>query len=105
MSLSHRDFAARFRDGFLDSVLNLQFGLIHHGRKFGNKEESSTVQHPLLAEGEWLDSTEIYQILKDFSHMEDRTGAHLLRVFLEAVFPIFLSKERIIAEECNELFD
>src|SRR2546425_5915732 len=77
--LSHRNFAARFGDGFLDAVLNFQFGLIHDGGKFGNEEEPSPVQHPLLAEGEWLNPAEIYQILKDFGDMEDRTGAHFLR--------------------------
>ena len=46
----HRDFAARFRDGFLDTILNFQFGLIHDRGKFGNKEESSSIQHPLFAE-------------------------------------------------------
>jgi hypothetical protein len=50
LGLGHRNFAARLRDGLLDTILNLQFGLIHNRRKLGNKQESRSVKHALLAE-------------------------------------------------------
>src|SRR5262249_18977156 len=51
----------------------------------------------------WLYPTEIHQILKDFRDMDDRTGAHLLRILLEAVFPVFLAEELITRQKRKEL--
>jgi hypothetical protein len=103
--LGHGNFAARFGDGFLDPVLYFQFRLIHDGRELGNEKEASTVQHPLLAERQWFNPAEMHQVFKDLGHMENRTGAHFLRVFLEAVFPVFLSEKLITAKEGNQLLD
>ena len=45
------------------------------------------------------------EILEDLRHMEDRAGAHFLRIFLKAVFPVFLCEELIIRQEGKELLD
>src|SRR5215470_10779898 len=97
--LGHRNFAARFRDSFLDAVLDFQFAYIHHGRKLGNEKESSPVQHPLFAERKGLYPAKVDQILEDFSNVGNRTRPHLLRVLFEAIFPVFLSKKLITAKE------
>src|SRR6185369_11042632 len=84
---------------------NLQFGDVHNRRQFRDEKEPSSIQHSLFAEREWLYPREINQIFKDFSYMKNRTGAHLLRIFLEAVFPILLSEKLITAKKRKELFD
>src|SRR5437867_3104075 len=99
LTLGDGDLAAGFRNGFFDAVLNVHFTDIHNSRQLGDEEKSSPVQHPLFTEGERLDSAEVHQILKDFGNMENRAGAHFLRIFLEAVFPILLCEKLITTEE------
>ena len=98
--LGYRNLAARFRDSFLDAILDLHFSDIHDRGEFRDEQKPSPIEHPLFAEREWLNPTEIYKILKDFGDMENRSGTHFFGVFLEAVFPIFLCEKLITAEEC-----
>ena len=48
--LGHRDFAARFGNGFIQAFFDLQFFQVHDRRELRNEQKSSAVQHALLAE-------------------------------------------------------
>jgi hypothetical protein len=103
---------------FLGQHRELQFGLgqrlDHDGfRAFGgsvacrshlaHQEILGALEHFLFAEGERLAATERNQALEDYSDFEEGSGAHALRIFLKAMFPIVMGVEFTLLEESQNL--
>ena len=101
--LSDRNFSAGLGDGLIDSLFDFNFGLAHDRGNFRNQKESRAIQHALFTERQGFYLAEVHQVLEYLGHMEDGTGAHPFRVFLESVFPVACGEKIAVGQVGDEL--
>jgi hypothetical protein len=69
---------------------------------FADEQVLRAFEHFLFAEGERLAAAEGNETLEDDGDFEERSGAHALGVFLEAVFPVVVRVEFAGFEEAED---
>src|SRR3954451_4742376 len=89
-------------EGTVDPPFDGRRCFAHHFRDFRDDEELRAIEHPLLAEREALRLREEREALEDVGYVVDRTAAHLVRVVLEAAFPVLVVIDLAVAEETKE---
>src|SRR6188508_2817085 len=91
----------RFLDAAFDRLGRFahDFGDLRDDQKFG------AIQYPLLPERQALGPAQQRQALQDVCDVVDGAGAHLVRVVLEAAFPVLMAVDLAVSERVEEPLD
>src|SRR5205085_317373 len=74
--------------GGVEQCLNFGFFAVASHCQLADQEIASALQHLLLAEGKRLGLMKGDQALQYSRHFQQRSGAHAVGIFFEAVFPV-----------------
>ena len=89
----------------VDAAFDRERRFAHHFGHFRDDEELGAIEHALLAEREALRLGEERQALEHVGHFVDRAAAHLVRVVLEAPFPVLVVVDLAVAEQAEQPLD
>src|SRR5438552_3599118 len=76
--------------------------LTHHLRHFRDDQELRPIEHALLAEREAFRLGEEREALEDVGDFVDRAAAHLVRIVLEAPFPVLVVVDLAVAQQAEQ---
>ena len=94
-------FGQRLVQDFLNFGL---FGVARHGQ-LSDQEVACTLQHLFFAEGKRLLFSQQEQALEHHRDFQQRAGAHLVRVFLEPIFPVLVVIAFTVAQKGQDFVD
>src|SRR5208283_5520716 len=83
-----REAQLAFRQRFIKEVLDFRLFPILGHRQLADQQVTGAFQHFLFPETEWLALSEEKEAFQDYGNVEEGTGSHLVRIFLEPVFPV-----------------
>jgi hypothetical protein len=98
----NRERELRLSERLDDGGLSVFGGGVAGSSHLANEEVLRAFEHFLLAEGKGLAAAEGNETLEDDGDFEEGPGAHALRVFLEAVFPVVMRVEFAGFEEAQD---
>jgi len=89
----------------IDAPFDGRSGFAHHLGDFRDDKELRAIQHALLAERQALRLGEEREALEHVGDFVDRAAAHLVRVVLEASFPVLMVVDLPVAEQAEQPLD
>src|SRR5271165_4489738 len=98
-----REAQLAFRQRFIKEVFDFGLFTVLGHRQFDDQQVTGAFQHFLFPETEWLALSEEKEAFQDYGNVEEGTGPHLVRIFLEPVFPVGVVLAFAIGEEIYDL--
>src|SRR6185295_8237636 len=79
---------ASLNEGLFNPWLYVTFRLATNRRQLRNHKITCPLKHSLFAKRQWLQLTEVGQVLEHFSRLKNIASAHLLGKVFETIFPV-----------------
>jgi hypothetical protein len=94
-----------FRQGSREDFFHLRFVAIARHGEFADDEVAGALQHLLFAKRKRFGLVQRDQALEDTGDLEQRTGAHAVGIFLEAVFPVAVAAIFVYGQDVQNFLD